>query len=475
VTSRVPGVHPARPRPVTGPIGWGWATLAGLVLSLSSAADAQLFLASRPDPAFTVGPLIVRASVAPELGRVTIDVLFSLGLPPGVRPADVAQDLYLLWPGAVSGQAGIGPPDPELQRHVESRGFAVIEEGRLKLLAQSVGQIRGDLPAEPVAGGAPFVTFVRQGGPLGLTAPATYIRIPWTPKLASSDWLLDLRLAAGDLVARKPASWFEDVFRGPRHVFSVSVNDVRSRALFPLYLEHRDRAVRLGDEPSEIVVNFAAADRLKIDEVSPASSSRRPSESLENTEVVSHFLERSEGIRPQTLTIQFGYFSGLQAWAPVLIPTLFFLLGNLAAVLVRRVAERVGSRLAGRVHFGPPGDAPRRRETGTLLPRETLARIAPGVTTYTEVLALCGPGAEQQEKFPSPEHRTLVYRGRRVVPRDRRLFGWLTTVSAWDVEHHEVQIEFEGDVVSDVKALVRRSQQVPKPPDGEAAAPTRLS
>jgi hypothetical protein len=398
---------------------------------------------------------------------VTIDVLFSLGLPSGVASAAVAQDLYLLWPGAVAAQAGAGPPDPELQRYVETRGFAVIDEGRVGLLAQSVGQVRGDLPAEPVAGGAPFVTFVRQGGPHGLTAPATYIRIPWTPKLASRDWLMDLRLAATDPVVRKQGSWFEDLFRGPRHVLTVSVNDVRSRALFPLYLELRDRVVRLGDEPAEIVVNFAGADRLQIDAVSPPSSSRRLSESLENTEVVSHFLDRSEGIRPQTLTIQFGYFSGLQAWAPILIPTLFFLLGNLAAVLVRTLAERLGKRLAGRVHFGPPGQARRRRDSGTLVSRETLARILPGVTTYAEVLALCGPGAEHQEKYPSPERRTLVYRGRRVVPQGRRLFGWVTTVSAWDVEHHEVQIEFEGDVVSDVKALVRRSHQVPKPADAE--------
>jgi len=31
-------------------------------------------------------------------------------------------------------------------------------------------------------------------------------------------------------------------------------------------------------------------------------------------------------------------------------------------------------------------------------------------------------------------------------------------VSRWDVEHHEVQIDLEGDVVADVRAQVRRSR-----------------
>jgi len=46
------------------------------------------------------------------------------------------------------------------------------------------------------------VTFVRQGGPLGLTAPATYIRVPWAPKLASRDWQMNLRLTVPGLINR---------------------------------------------------------------------------------------------------------------------------------------------------------------------------------------------------------------------------------------------------------------------------------
>jgi hypothetical protein len=44
------------------------------------------------------------------------------------------------------------------------------------------------------------------------------------------------------------------------------------------------------------------------------------------------------------------------------------------------------------------------------------------------------------------------------VPRRRRAFGWLATVSHWDVEQHEVHIDLEHDVVRDVQARVTRSR-----------------
>ena len=40
----------------------------------------------------------------------------------------------------------------------------------------------------------------------------------------------------------------------------------------------------------------------------------------------------------------------------------------------------------------------------------------------------------------------------------RRSFGRLATVSHWDIEHHEVTIDFEGDLVTDLQAHVRRSR-----------------
>ncbi len=432
------------------------AALVLLAAAPGTPAGAQVFLAAEPPGRLAVGPLFVRASLGPEPGPVTVEVLWSLAPAPGRDAGRV--DLALLWPGAVVGDPAAGKPDPALAAFVEARGFAVIDEGRLALGAERV-QAAGPGPRrETVPGGAPFVTYVRQGGPFGLTAPATYVRIPWTPRLVDRGWLMDLRLTSPDLVRSKKASWVENVVQGRRRLLAISFNDVRSEAVFPLYFEHRDRVVRLADEPSQLIVNFAAADRLKIDEVSPPTSSRRLSESLKNTEVVSHFLDPSEGITPQILSVQFAYFSGLQSWAPILIPTLFFVLGNLAAVLVRTTADRLGRRLAGRVHFGRPGGAPAAREVGVVLPRDVLARIAPGLTTHEEVVRLCGPPAEVVERIGPPGGRRLVYRGRRVVPQRRRTFGWLATVSRWDVEHHEVQIELTADVVTDVRAEVRRTQ-----------------
>lgn len=437
-----------------------WPLVALLLGGTPAPGHAQLFLASRPHPEFMIGPLFVRASVTPSLSPVTVDVLWSLVIPPARSAGEFEQDLYLLWPGSVTGDASAGRPDPALARYVEARGFSVIDEGRLPLFAQGLYQMGSDLPPEPVGGGAPFVTFVRAGGPLGLTSPATYVRIPWTPKLVNRAWLMDLRMTITGLIKPKKASWVENVFWGRRHVVAISFNDVRHRVLFPMYFEHRDRVVRLADDPSQLLVNFSDADHLKIDEVAPPSSSRRMSESLESTEVVSLFLDRSEGITPQMLKVQFGYFKGFQAWAPILIPMLFFILGNAAGPLVERLLKRVAKRVAARVQVGRRGDNVTGRETGVVLSRESLGRITPGETTYEEVVGLCGLDAEERQQLGSPERRTLVYRGRRVVPHRRRTFGWLATVSHWDVEHHEAEIEFEGDRVRDVQARVRRSRFV---------------
>lgn len=432
-----------------------------LVLVLGGAptpGHAQLFLASRPHPEFMIGPLFIRASVTPALDPVRVDVLWSLVIPPTRSASELEQDLYLLWPGSVRSDGSAGQPDPALARYVEARGFVVVAEGRLPLYARGLYQMDEDVPPEPVGGGAPFVTFVKAGGPLGLTPPATLIRIPWTPKLANPVWLMDLRMTVDGLIKPRKASWIENVFWGQRHVISLSFNEVRSRVLFPVYFEHRDRVVRLADEPSQLLVNFADADHLKIDEMVPPSSNRRLSESLESTEVVSLFLDRSEGLTPQMLKVQFGYFRGLQAWAPVLIPVLFFIVGNVARPLVERLLKRAARSVSARVRVGRPSDTWSGRATGVVLSRDALGRIIPGETTYDEVVQLCGPDAEEQQQLGPAERRTLVYRGRRVVPHRRRTFGWLATVSHWDVESHEVEIEFERDRVRDVQARVWRSR-----------------
>ena len=309
---------------------------------------------------------------------------------------------------------------------------------------------------EPIADGAPFVTFVRDVGPLGLSSPATWVRIPWNPRFANKVYLIEMRLTTRGLVKDKPSTWVERTFWGPRHRLALSFNETRHRAVFPLYFQHRDRVIRLGDDPAQLIVNFAEADHLKIDEMSPQSARRQLSETLESTDTVALFLDRSDGITPQVLSVQFGYFTGLQSWAPVLIPTLFFVLGNVAGVLVRNVAERLSKRWMGRVLFWRTSEPV--RQQGTVLDPATLQQIVPGVTTVEEVRRLCGPDAEEQSRLTSPERRRLVYRGRRVVPRRRRALGWLATVAHWDVERHEVEIELERDVVRDVQARVTRSR-----------------
>jgi hypothetical protein len=353
--------------------------------------------------------------------------------------------------------AASGPADPELNQHVKERGFTVIEDGRVPLLARSAYELETDVPPERIAGGAAFVTFVRQGGALGLTPPASYVRVRWHPKMTNRAWLMNLRFQARGLVKAKSATWVETVFWGSRHRFELAFNDVRSRALFPLYFEHRDRVLRLTDDPSQLVMLFSDAERLKIDELAPGSAIRRRHESLERTEVISRFLDTSEGLVPQTLTVQFGYFSGLQSWAPILIPLLFFVLGNAMRPLIALAAARAGRIIAERVHLGGGAREQIIRESGVLLSREELSRIVPGQTTREELLALAGAEPEEVESLAEPRRHTLIYRGRRRVPRRSRRFGWLTTMRGWDVEHHEVEIALVDGVVQDVQARVRRT------------------
>jgi hypothetical protein len=437
-----------------------WVLAALLLLAAPGTAHAQFFLASRPNPSFAIGPLFVRASVTPAMGPVMVDVLFSLDLPATQSIGDLAQDLFLVWPSAVVADPAAGPADPALERDLTARGFTVVDSGRLALSARNLyGGGNGErAAAEPLAGGAPYASFVREGGALGLSAPATWVRLPWNPKFVNRVYMIRLRMATRGLVKAKPATWVEHTFWGPRHRLSLSFHEIRHRAVFPMYFQHRDRVIRLSDEPAQLIVNFADAEHLKIDEMYPQSARRQLSETLETTETLSLFLDRSEGISPQVLTVQFGYFSGLQSWAPVLIPALFFVLGNVAGVLIRTAAERLNKRWSGRVLFSRAAAAPPARQQGVVLERPTLERVVPGVTTYEEVLRLCGHDVEEQSRLATPDRRTLTYRGRRLVPDRRPLLAWVATIHHWDLEEHEVEIELDRDVVRDVQARVRRSR-----------------
>jgi hypothetical protein len=428
-----------------------------LLLAVPERAGAQLFFSTTPASGLRIGPLMVRAKVTPELTSAQVNVLFSVMPPPGKAASSTGEDLYLLWPGEVRGDPRLGGRDQALARAVEEGGFDVVGEGRLALFAQRLFSSGGPAGVEAVAGGAAYVTFVQSGGALGLSSPAAWIRIPWTPKLTDPGWLMDLQIPSMSLVKPKPATWLENALLGRRYLFSMSFNEVRDRPLFPMYFAHRDRVVRLAEAPAELVVNFADSDRLKVDQVYPLNTIRRLSETLESTQVVSLFLDTSEGIAPQQLSVQFGYFSRVQSVAVVVFPLVFLGLGYAVGPLIGRMAALLAERMAGRIAFGS-WNAGRERSSGVMLGREVLAKIVPGETTFDDVVRLCGPATEVIERFPAPGRRTVVYRGQRVHPSTRRRFGWLSTVQHLEVERQEVRIELEGEIVRDVQADLRRSR-----------------
>jgi hypothetical protein len=439
-----------------------------LLVFAAPPARGQLFLASRPDPPFAIGPLIVRATVTEGATAVTINVLWSLAIPSAVRPADVAQDLYLLWPGEIQGVADGGQADAALTRYIEERGFSVIGEGRVALQGQPLSDGRGATDRST----ATFAVFVQTSGALGLSPPATLVRIPWTPRLAEPGWLMDLRMTATNLIKPRRGTWIEELVVGGRYLFSMSFNEVRDRPLFPMYFAHRDRVVRLADAPAELVASFAHSDRLKVDQVFPPTAIRRLSETEETTEIVSLFLDKTEGIAPQNLSVQFGYFSKVQTWALLLLPALVFALGQAVGPMLGRRAVRVVNAATARVHVAGWAWPTRTRERGVIIPRAVLGDIVPGRTTRAEVIRLCGSPVEQHEQFPASNHTTLIYRGRRLVPRTRRRLGWLATVDHWEAEHHEVRIELEGDVVRDIHEQVRHYRVLPDQPiDGAPETP----
>ena len=437
-------------------IGRALVAAALLAVVMPAAADAQVFVASRPAPPFEIGPLFVRANVTPALGPIVVDITFSLAVPSGRSVAGMDEGIDLLWPSAVAGDANLGPAEPALEKLVGARGLDAIDSGRIGYAARNLEASEGRR-WQPIAGGAPFVTFVRSGG-MGLTSPATLIRIPWDRRMLDRAFLMRLTFPTKGLLKTKPGTWIEEALWGERHRLTLSFNEVRHRAIFPLYLERRDRVIKLSEDPAQLWIDFAESPRLKIDEMSPTGARRQLSETRDQTDTVSLYLDQSEGLVPQVLTVQFGYFTGLQSWGPLLIPLAIFVAGNVGGVLIRNVAERVSKRWAGRLRFWRKEEQPLRRERGVVLDRDTLAKISPGVTTYREVLALAGHDVEERQSLTDPDARTLVYRGRRIVPHHKRVAGLLAAVTHWDVEDHEVEIVVDADVVTDVRAHVKRSR-----------------
>jgi hypothetical protein len=452
-----------------GPVA---AALAVALLSLGlspAAASAQVFIASKPHPEFWIAPVSITVTIRQrdvegDLGPLRINMAFSVAPPPARDPAEFAQDLYLLWPGQLVGTDGADGADPVLVQKVEALGFKVLVHGRVPLSAVNRAQMgtgAGAAGRRQLAD-ASFVTFARPEGLARGARPASYVRIPWAPELASLDWLPRLELSVKGAIRPRRVSWLEETFWGRRHIITLSFGDVGYSSLYPLYYGNRDHVIPLAPDFSRLTVNFTEANHLKIDEVVPATASRRMSETREDTEVLSIPLLAADGIVPQTLKVQFVYFRGRLPWRPILLSALLLGLGNLTGPIVGNLLRKLGRTLRDRVHVGR-GEAPGRAR-GQVPAAEVLARIRPGETTYRDVIELAGGEAEEEQRLPSGEIRAVIYRGQRLVPHRGRRFGWFATVSHWEVEQQEVQIDFEQERVRDIQVRIRRTRQAQPAP-----------
>jgi hypothetical protein len=245
-------------------------------------------------------------------------------------------------------------------------------------------------------GEAPYVTFVQDSQALGLSPPATWIRIPWTPQMANITFMMSLRMQVGGIIKPRQLHWYESAFTGERYQFSLSYNEVRDRPIFPMYAELRGRAIHLADAPAELVVHFTHSDHLRIEQVYPPTSIRRLSEILESTEVVSLFMGSADGITPQHMTVQFGYFSRLQGLMIVLIPLLLLAAGPALGPAIGRAMPGVWGWVRARMHLGTSQASPRAR--GIILSPEMLDRIVPGKTSREDVLKMFGKEVEEEER-----------------------------------------------------------------------------
>jgi hypothetical protein len=410
-----------------------------------------VFLATRAHPEFLIGPLIVSVGVPRDLGMVQVTVSWSLNVPTGRKAP--AEDLFLLWPRDVAAPTLSGAADPDVARYVESRGLQVVGGGRLALRVRDRARIGTGNVGDPIDVYASYATFMRAGFPqLGA---GTYIKIPWTPKMADPLSIITLALPLNGMIGVKPASWFTELFWGRRYLLTSSFGDVGQIALslFPIYFERRDHVVHLARDFSLMTVNFPDADHLRIEEISPPAATRRGSRVRAGTEVVSLLLPGGDGLSSLILRIEFTYFAGTIAWRPILVSLALLALGNIMGTIMLGQSVR---NLVKRWLWLGRGTPPARR-SGTVLASDTLRGLRPGVSTHADVLTLCGPPQEERQRLAGRQ-RTLVYRGSVLTTHRRFGLGWVATVSHREVEHHEVVVEIEDDRVRDVEARVGRAR-----------------
>jgi hypothetical protein len=396
----------------------------------------QVFLASRPHPDFTIGPLFVVASVSPGVPHVTVNLSWSLTTGPVTNKADIEQDLYLLWPAEIVESTAPGPAEPQLVREVERRGLIVVNSGRLTLRSRDRLQLGTTAIGEPLPVTPSFVNFTRPG--TQQAGVVTYIKIPWTPSLADQLSIVTLVLPLRGLVTPKAGTWLEDLFWGPRQVVTTGVGDLGPPVLglFALYYERRDRIVHLARDYSLVIANFGDSDHLKIEEISPPTAVRRQSRVRAGGEVVALTLLPSQDVATQSLRVQYHYFAGRINWRPIVISALILLVTNFAGVLMfsLEVHRRVRRRRRAKRRFAAAAAS----ANGDMPSRDALISLIPAGTRYDEVVARLGRPDEEHERVTPPGRRTLIYH------------------AANGAEQNEVAIELDDDRVREVTCVTTR-------------------
>jgi hypothetical protein len=411
------------------------AALLCAMVTLPAPGHSQVFLASQPRPDFMIGPLFVVASVSPGQQSVTVNLSWSLTMGPVTTKMDIAQDLYLLWPAEITEATAPGAAEPQLVREVERRGLTVVNSGRLVLRTRDRLQLGTASLGEPVSVTPSYVNFTRPGAPGGTV---TYIKIPWTPRLADQLSIVTLVLPLRGLLAEKAGTWLEDLFWGPRQVLTAGFGDLGPPVLglFALYYERRDRIVHLARDYSLIIANFGDSDHLKIEEISPASAVRRQSRVRAGGEVVALTLLPSQDVAAQSLRVQYHYFTGRINWRPIVFSALILLATNLGGVfmLSTDVGRRIRRRRRARRRFAAAAAS----ANGGMPSRDALANLIPVGTRYDEIVARFGRPDEEHERVTPPGRRTLLYRGGN------------------GNEQQEVAIEIHDDRVREVTCITSR-------------------
>jgi uncharacterized integral membrane protein len=410
------------------------AALLCAAMALPAPGHGQVFLASQPHPDFTIGPLFVVANVTAGQPTVLVNLSWSLTTGPVTSKSDIAQDLFLLWPAEITEATAPGAAEPQLVREVERRGLTVVNSGRLVLRSRDRLQLGTAVLGEPLAVTPSYVNFTRPGAQAGIV---TYIKIPWTPRLADQLAIVTLVLPLRGLLAQKAGTWLEDLFWGPRQVLVAGFGDLGPPVLglFALYYERRDRIVHLARDYSLVIANFGDSDHLKIEEIAPASAVRRQSRVRAGGEVVALTLLPSQDVVAQSLRVQYHYFTGRINWRPIVIGALILFVTNLGGVfmLSTDVSRRIRRRRRARRRFQAAAAV-----SEGVPSRESLVTLIPVGTRYDEVVSRFGRPDEEHERVTPPGRRTLLYR------------------SANGSVHHEVAIEIHDDRVREVTCITSR-------------------